>query len=119
MTTGKTIALIRWTFVGKVMPLLFNILSRLNHELPDTQAGFRKGNHEEVLICYKIRVYYVSGTMLMWNILFNANNLQRWVVLCIYFSLLPFYYFFFRVPIKLYLQKQAWGQIWPRALLPF
>ena len=28
MTTGKTIALIRWTFVGKVMSLLFNKLSR-------------------------------------------------------------------------------------------
>ena len=28
MTTGKTIALTRWTFVGKVMPLLFNMLSR-------------------------------------------------------------------------------------------
>ena len=29
MTTGKTIALTRWTIVGKVMSLLFNILSRL------------------------------------------------------------------------------------------
>jgi len=29
MTTGKTIALTRWTFVGKIMPLLFNMLSRL------------------------------------------------------------------------------------------
>ena len=29
MTTGKTIALTRRTFVGKVMPLLFNMLSRL------------------------------------------------------------------------------------------
>ena len=28
-TTGKTIALIRWTFVGQVMSLLFNMLSRL------------------------------------------------------------------------------------------
>ena len=28
MTTGKTIALTRWTFVGKVMPLLLNTLSR-------------------------------------------------------------------------------------------
>ena len=28
MTTGKTIALTRWTFVGKVTPLLFNMLSR-------------------------------------------------------------------------------------------
>ena len=29
MTTGKTIALTRWTFSGKVMSLLFNMLSRL------------------------------------------------------------------------------------------
>ena len=29
MTTGKTIALTRWTFVGKVMSLLFKMLSRL------------------------------------------------------------------------------------------
>ena len=29
MTTGKTIALTRWTFVGKVMSLLWNTLSRL------------------------------------------------------------------------------------------
>ena len=29
VSTGKTIALTRWTFVGKVMPLLFNMLSRL------------------------------------------------------------------------------------------
>ena len=29
MTTGKTVALTRWTFAGKVMSLLFNMLSRL------------------------------------------------------------------------------------------
>src|SRR5574340_374794 len=29
MTTGKTMALTRWTFVGKVMSLLFNMMSRL------------------------------------------------------------------------------------------
>ena len=29
MTTGKIIALTRWTFIGKVMSLLFNMLSRL------------------------------------------------------------------------------------------
>ena len=28
MTIGKTIALTRWTFVGKTMSLLFNVLSR-------------------------------------------------------------------------------------------
>ena len=30
MITGKTIALTRWTFVGKVMSLLFNMLSRMD-----------------------------------------------------------------------------------------
>ena len=34
MTTGKAIALTRWTFVGKVMSLLFNMLSRLVIFLP-------------------------------------------------------------------------------------
>ena len=29
MTTGKTVALTRWTFVSRVMSLLFNMLSRL------------------------------------------------------------------------------------------
>jgi len=29
VTTGKTIALTRWTFIGKVMSLVFNMLSRL------------------------------------------------------------------------------------------
>ena len=29
MTTGETLVLTRWTFVGKVMSLLFNMLSRL------------------------------------------------------------------------------------------
>ena len=29
ITTGKTIALTRWTFIGKVLSLLFNMLSRL------------------------------------------------------------------------------------------
>ena len=37
MTTGKTIALTKWTFVGKVMSLLFNMLSRL-------VIGERNGN---------------------------------------------------------------------------
>ena len=33
MTTGKTIALTRWTFVGKVMPLLLNMLSRFVRQI--------------------------------------------------------------------------------------
>ena len=34
MTTGKTIALTRWIFVGKVMSLLFNMLSRFLKKCP-------------------------------------------------------------------------------------
>ena len=38
MTTGKTIALTRWTFVGKVMSLLFNMLSNiLGHNFPSKE----------------------------------------------------------------------------------
>ena len=42
VTTGKTIALTRWTFVGKIMSLLFNILPRLvitlTHQIHDLQV---------------------------------------------------------------------------------
>ena len=40
MTTGTTIALTRWTFVGKVMSLLFNMLSRLK-KVGKTSRPFR------------------------------------------------------------------------------
>ena len=33
MTTGKTVALTRWTFVGKVMSLLFNMVSKFVTDL--------------------------------------------------------------------------------------
>ena len=33
MTTGKTVALTRWTFVSKVTPLLFKVLSSLEKEM--------------------------------------------------------------------------------------
>ena len=40
MTTRKTIALTRWTFVGKVMSLLYNMLSRLvNAFLPRSRCS--------------------------------------------------------------------------------
>ena len=44
MTTGKPIALTRWTFVGKVMSLLFNMLSMLVITfLPVLQPGIESG----------------------------------------------------------------------------
>ena len=41
MTTGKIIALTRWTFVGQVMSLIFNMLFRLVKAfLPRSKASF-------------------------------------------------------------------------------
>ena len=40
MTPGKTIALTRWIFVGKVISLLFNMLSRLFIAFLKEQASF-------------------------------------------------------------------------------
>ena len=45
MTTGKTIAWTRWTFVGKVMSLLLNMLSR-----------FHKGIKIQILIIYALLI---------------------------------------------------------------
>ena len=42
MTTGKTIALTRWTFVSKVMSLLFNMLSRLVITFQLSKRAMRK-----------------------------------------------------------------------------
>ena len=48
MTTGKTIALTRWTFVGKVISLLLNMLSRLVITfLMWSQMGLRKHHYEQ------------------------------------------------------------------------
>ena len=44
MTSGKTIALSRWTFVGKVMSLLFNMLPReIDGETVETVSDFILG----------------------------------------------------------------------------
>ena len=46
MTTGRTIALTRWTFVGRVMSLLFNMLSKLIITLlPNFGASQNKVSH--------------------------------------------------------------------------
>ena len=50
MTTVKTIALTRWTFVGKVMSLLFNMLSRSGAvaEMSNPMPEVRGGGQEEL-----------------------------------------------------------------------
>ena len=68
MTTGKTIALTRQTFVGKVMSLLFNMLSRLvitflprsKHFLIDFGAQENKVSH--CFYCFPIHLPWSDGT---------------------------------------------------------
>ena len=72
MTTGKTTALTRWTFVGKVMSLLFNMLSGLVITFPKEQASFNfmaevticrdSGAQNVVCHCVPIYLLWSDGT---------------------------------------------------------
>ena len=57
MTTGKTIALARWTFISKVMSLLFNMLSRLAIALLPRSNNYDLGQLEMV----KCKITLSSG----------------------------------------------------------
>ena len=46
MTTGKTTALLRWTFVGKVISLLFNMLSRVGHNFRLQSTRSQRVGHD-------------------------------------------------------------------------
>ena len=73
MTTGKTIALIRWTFVGKVMSLSFNVLSRLVIAFLHWGMEFFFTLRYEVFppwgveFCYS--VYFCQGSRSNWHLL--------------------------------------------------
>ena len=52
MTTRKTIALTRWTFAGKVMSLLFNMLSRLTPyitKITVKQKDLESGENKKIM----------------------------------------------------------------------
>ena len=76
MATGKTIALTRWTFVGKVMSLLFNKLSRL-------------------VIAFLPRSKYLNF-MTAVTICSDLGAQENKVCPC----LIPFYFFFFLIDIN-------------------
>ena len=67
MNTGKTIALTRWTFVGKVMFLLFNMLSRLVIAfLPRSKClliSWLQSPSEVILEAKKIKSHIVSPSI--------------------------------------------------------
>ena len=78
MTTGKTIALTRWTFVGKVMSLLFNMLSMLvidgdcSHEIKRRLPSGRKAmtNLDNVLKSRNITL--LTKELWCWRRLFRV-----------------------------------------------
>ena len=61
MTTGKTIALTRWTFVGKVMSLLFNMQSRLVITFLPRSKHFLISWHIYIYIYIYIHIYTHSA----------------------------------------------------------
>ena len=71
MTTGKTIASTRWTFVGKVMSLLFNMLSRLVMTfLPRSKhllISWLQSPSAVILEPPKIKVWHCFPIYLPWN----------------------------------------------------
>ena len=61
MTTGKTIALTRWSLVGKVMSLLLNILSRLVITfLPRSKRLLISWLQSPLVPCKQFHQYYLS-----------------------------------------------------------
>ena len=82
MTTGKTIALTRWTFVDKLMSLLLNMLSMLNmltfgkgkqYSLPHWMA--RKSNQS--IVKEISPEYSLEGLMLKLKLQFFGHLIQR------------------------------------------
>ena len=70
MTTGKTIALTRWTFVGKVMSLLFNMLSRLKmSKLRSSDVKWLAWRIQHIEWAFKLRfsTYHVHGISVAHN----------------------------------------------------
>ena len=91
MTTGKTITLTRRTFVGKVMSLLFTMLSRLVITfLPRSKSLLISWRQSQsgILLSYKKECIWVSSNGVEWNwsLLYRVNgqwdgwmaSLTRW-----------------------------------------
>ena len=73
MTTGKTIALTRWTFVGKLISLPFNMLSRL------VIAFLPRSKHLLIFFKHLLKPRYGSSLRWIWsNHLHCQLNGLRW-----------------------------------------
>ena len=82
MTTGKTIALTRWTFVDKVMSLLFDMLSRLVITFLPRSKGllisWLQSPSAVILEPLKIKSRDGNGTPLQYSCLENPMGGGAW-----------------------------------------
>ena len=85
MTTGKTITLTRWTFVDKVMSLLFNMLSRLVITFLSRSKrlliSWLQSPSAVILESRKIRSATVSPSMLLLLKQLNEKSVENFNVL--------------------------------------
>ena len=70
MTTGETIALTRWTFAGKVMSLLFNMLSRLITTFLPRSSSVQLLSHVQLFrnpwtTAYKVSLFITNSQSLL------------------------------------------------------
>ena len=94
MTTGKTLALTRWTFVGKVMSLLFNILSKFVIAfLPRSMLLFISWLQlSSVVILEPKKIKSVTVSLVYPRICHEAMGLDAMILV---FWILNFFSFFF------------------------
>ena len=96
MTTGKTIALTRWTFVDKVMSLLFNMLSRLVITfLPRSKRlliSWLQSPSAVILEPKKIKSATISTVSLGFRFFKCKCSLQVWTSVIQWFSCAPSVY---------------------------
>ena len=80
MTTGKTIALTRWTFVGKVMSLLFNMLSRLVITfLPRSKCLFISWLQSPFAVILELQNPFSTVFLTVVFGLFKSQSLRKWL----------------------------------------
>ena len=65
MTTGRTIALTRWTLVSKVMSLLFNMLSRFVIAFLPRKRIFTRIDIEKQIYIYSLNIKFLKKSELL------------------------------------------------------
>ena len=124
MTTGKTIALTIWTFIGKVMCLLFNMLSRFVIAfLPRNQIHLSKSISYRNILVYPFPLSFSLPSVYMATVLLK-HHISHMNIAKAFTSLHHFAVLYFIVSCRKYIFFLAnWlfvaALCWARLLVPF